>query len=235
MLAVLPLTRPADAASVPAPAPAQSPAAVLTGWMTTAADGALQPRLLRLADGRILPLPVSRWTGPLSAADESLLSRVAGPVLDLGCGPGRLTAALHTRGADVLGVELLPEVPLLARRAGAPVLLGDVFGPLPRTGQWSTVLLADGNIGIGGDPVRLLRRARRLLAPGGRLLCELHPDGDTALTGPVRLEGLGATSAWFRWALVDRGALLPAATGAGMVITEDWDEEGRPFAALCAA
>ena len=32
----------------------------------------------------------------------------------------------------------------------------DLFGALPGEGTWSHVLLADGNIGIGGDPVTLL-------------------------------------------------------------------------------
>jgi SAM-dependent methyltransferase len=227
---VLPLARPVAEA---APVPALSPGLVLSRWMTEAHEGDLQPRLLRLADGRIVPLPVDRWAGPASRADHTLLDRARGPVLDLGCGPGRLTAALHTRGTDVLGVELLPGVAVLAAKVGAPVLVGDVLGPLPRTGRWQTVLLADGNIGIGGDPVRLLRRVRRLLAPGGELLCELHPEA--GCSGPVRLEGLGATSAWFPWTLLDRAGLEAAAAVAAMTVTELWSVEGRPFAALVAA
>jgi hypothetical protein len=43
------------------------------------------------------------------------------------------------------------------------------------------VLLLDGNIGIGGDPHRLLRRVRELLTPTGRLLVELDVDGVTAV------------------------------------------------------
>lgn len=229
---MLPLARPV---AEPAPAPALAPSAVLSRWMADARDGDLQPRLLRLADGRIVPLPVGRWTGPAGDADAALLDRARGPVLDLGCGPGRLTAALHARGTDVLGVELLPGVPVLATQVGAPVLEGDVFGPLPRTGSWQTVLLADGNIGIGGDPVRLLRRVRTLLAPDGELLCELHPDAETASCGPVRLEGLGATSEWFRWTLLSPSGLVAVAAGAGMAVTDSWDEAGRPFAALRAA
>lgn len=231
---MLPLTRPADAPPSAAPARLLDPAEVLAGWMATATDGDLHPRLLRLADGRILPLPVSRWTGASDAGDEGLLARAVGPVLDVGCGPGRLTAALHARGVDVLGVELLPGVPVLARRVGAPVLVGDVFDAVPRTGQWRTVLLADGNVGIGGDPVRVLNRVRALLAPGGQVLCELHPDPETVSAGPVRLEGLGATSAWFPWALLDRTGLAVAAAGCGLTVEGTWEEQGRPFATLVA-
>lgn len=213
---------------------ALDPADVLSTWMATAVEDDLQPRLLRLSDGRLVPLPVARWNGPVSAADESMLARVRGPVLDVGCGPGRLTAALHSRGVDVLGVELLPEVPVLAIAAGAPLLLGDVFGPVPRAGQWQTVLLADGNVGIGGDAVRMLRRVRALLAPRGSVLCELHPDEETAASGRVRLEGLGATSAWFPWALIGRGGLAKAAAAAQLAVRDSWDEHGRQFAVLAA-
>src|SRR5687768_10653076 len=102
------MTRPRTAASSGSDT---SPPELLAQWMSSSAEDDLQPRLLRFADGRLVSLPVARWAGPVTAGDESMLSRVAGSVLDVGCGPGRLTAALHTRGCDVLGLELLPEVP----------------------------------------------------------------------------------------------------------------------------
>jgi trans-aconitate methyltransferase len=37
------------------------------------------------------------------------LAGLAGPVLDLGCGPGHWTAYLHALGADVTGVDMVPE------------------------------------------------------------------------------------------------------------------------------
>ena len=230
---MLPLVRPA--ADAPAPSPEVDPADVLSGWFASAAEGDLRPRLLRLADGRLVALPVARWAGPVSEADESMLCRAGGPVLDVGCGPGRLTAALHARGVDVLGVELLPAVPVLAREAGAPLHIGDVFGPLPATPGWRTVLLADGNVGIGGDIPRMLRRVRGLLAPGGSVLCELHPEGDGAAPGPVRLEGLGTTSAWFPWALLGPVGVASAAAPAGLTVTERWERDGRLFARLTPA
>jgi len=39
-----------------------------------------------------------------------------------------------------------------------------VFDALPAEGRWHTALLADGNVGIGGDPIRLLSRLRGLIA-----------------------------------------------------------------------
>jgi SAM-dependent methyltransferase len=227
---MLPLTQPERLSS-----PGVDPAALLTTWLAEAHGGDdLKPRVLRLPDGRVLPLPVARWAGPAGPADETLLARATGPVLDVGCGPGRLTAALHRRGTDVLGLELVEQIPVLVRGAGAPLLLGDVFGPVPRAGQWRTVLLADGNIGIGGDPVRLLRRSRELLARTGTVLCEMYPD-EQAPIGRVRMEGLGTTSAWFSWALLGRAALPAAAAAAGFTVIETWSMQGRDFATLLPA
>ena len=213
------------------------PARLLAAWVAETADGAqdLKPRLLRLPDGRLVPLDVARWSAQADAADESLLTRVAGgSVLDVGCGPGRLTAALHVRGVDVLGLELVEELPVLARAAGAPLVVGDVFAQVPRAGEWDSVLLADGNVGIGGDAAAMLRRTAELVRPAGQVLVELHP-GSEPPPGPVRLEGLGTTSAWFPWALLGRAGLPTAAAAAGLDVRETWCAHGRVFAALTSA
>ena len=43
------------------------------------------------------PLDVSAWSS-MSSADELIVSRCEGPVLDIGCGPGRFVEALASRG-----------------------------------------------------------------------------------------------------------------------------------------
>ncbi len=40
---------------------------------------------------------------------ERFLTGLDGPVLDLGCGPGHLSAHLHAAGCDVTGLDLVPE------------------------------------------------------------------------------------------------------------------------------
>jgi hypothetical protein len=77
----------------------------------------------------------------------------------------------------------------------------------------------------------MLRRVRTLLAPAGRLLCELHPEHDGS-PGPVRLEGLGVASAWFDWALLGRAGLAAAAGAAALRLEDSWEHSGRMFAAL---
>src|SRR5881398_1355647 len=39
-----------------------------------------------------------------------------GPVADVGCGPGHVTAHLHELGVDVFGIDLSPAMIALARR-----------------------------------------------------------------------------------------------------------------------
>ena len=232
---MLPAVAPYDVPHAEAPPRAVDPGRLLVDWLADAAGGDdLVPRLLRHADGHVVPLPLSRWARPAAGADETMLQRAVGPVLDVGCGPGRLTAALHGRGVEVLGLELVGELPVLARAAGAPLLVGDLFGPVPGAGRWRTMLLADGNIGIGGDPVRVLRRLAGLLAAGGQLLVELHPE-PAPPSGRVRLETLGTTSAWFSWAVLGKASVPAVANAAGLRVHETWTAQGREFTSLALA
>jgi SAM-dependent methyltransferase len=236
------MTEPGTQAAAPAAAERleAAPGELLAAWFraATAPDAALHPRLMRFADGRIQPLPVHEWAGPVTAADETMLRRATGPVLDVGCGPGRLTAALHARGTDVLGLDLDGRIPVLARAAGAPLLLASVWDELPRSGRWGTVLLADGNVGIGGDPARLLRRLRGLLRPDGAVVVELQAAGEQPVPGGcarVRLEELGRRSSWFSWGVLAAPALPAAAAAAGLRVADRWSAAPREFASLALA
>ncbi len=186
---------------------------------------------LRSTDGRVLPLPAHRWLAQPSPADERLLMRVDGPVLDVGCGPGRHVLALARAGVVALGIDISPPAIELARRQGAPVLRRSIFDRVPGAGRWGTALLLDGNVGIGGCPVTLLRRVTSLLRPGGRLLVELAIDGTTHVE-QVRFEAGDSVGPWFSWAHVGIEGLGEHADRAGLRIVESWDDARRPFAWL---
>ena len=80
------------------------------------------------------------------------------------------------------------------RRSGRPAtrgvaaLLRDVFDPVPGEGRWETALLADGNIGIGGDPVALLERVRHAGRPGRPGRGRSRTRGTGVVARHVRLE-----------------------------------------------
>lgn len=174
------------------------------------------PAELVRSDGGAAVLAVGRWRGPAAGADRWLLDRCHGPALDLGCGPGRLVVALCRRGIRALGVDESATAVAQCRRRGAPVVHGDLFGPLPDEGGWRHVLLADGNLGIGGEPLRLLRRARELVSPGGTVLVETDPQADACWSGTVRVRTRHGLGEPIPWAAVGVAALPGLARAAGL-------------------
>lgn len=191
--------------------------------------------LLRYDDGTAINLELQRWCAPLTPGDDSLLDRCNAPTLDIGCGPGRLVVALAQRGVPALGIDITRGAVELARGSGAIVVQRCVFDPVPGGGRWPLALLADGNIGIGGNPVTLLARVRTLLAPGGRVLCELDPPQAPTRSVRVRIEDghdSDSVSSWFPWAHVGADGVATTATAAGLFCDEVWSAAGRWFAAL---
>jgi SAM-dependent methyltransferase len=188
--------------------------------------------VLRYLDGRRRSLDVHRWLGPADDADAVLLGRCRPATLDVGCGPGRLVGALNAAGHRALGIDIARSAVRIARFAGAPVVRRSIFDETDDDGSWRTVLLADGNIGIGGDPVGLLRRCSRLLTGDGHVVVELEPPGTTSAAVTVRLESSGDHSAWFPWAHVAADAIDGVADHAGLGCVERWNVDGRWFAVL---
>jgi len=204
------------------------------GLAATASGRAPHGVCVEYDDGSRVALPLRRWSRPLVAGDRSLLARVQGPTLDIGCGPGRLVAAVTATGVPALGIDICPEAVRITRSSGAYALRRDVFGRVPAEGRWQTALLADGNIGIGGDPVALLRRTRALLAPGGQALIELDPPGTRSRQVRVRLRSAAEHSRWFEWAHLGVDDMPVVAEAAALTPEAVWKGRGRWFACLVA-
>ncbi len=193
------------------------------------------PLWLRRSDGSRHHLDVERWCAPPDAADRSLLLRCLAegrPALDIGCGPGRLVTELQALGLPALGVDVTRAAVARTRGLGGSALCRSVFDRLPGEGRWGTALLADGNLGIGGDPAALLARTAELLAPGGVLLAEVEPqEMDERVT--VRVEdATGWCGPPFRWARLGAAATARCAADAGLAQSERWSVRGRSFLAL---
>jgi SAM-dependent methyltransferase len=189
---------------------------------------------LEASSGEILPVDPLRWHGPADDADIDLLARVVGRVLDIGCGPGRMALSLIRSGTVALGIDTSAAAVGTTRRRGALAIQTSVFGPVPWAGSWGTALLADGNVGIGGDPVTLLRRTGQLLLPGGRVLVELAPPGTPTRQIDVRIGSGSERGPWFPWAQVAITDLPALAGAAGLQAQTHWCHSGRWFAQLAA-
>ena len=191
-----------------------------------------EPMQVRFADGSLAPLAASRYMSAADPLDRELLAGIAGPVLDVGCGPGRHLHALTAQGVYALGVDLSAVAVEYACARGARAVVGDVFGEVPGAGEWATMLLLDGNIGIGGEPERLLSRLGALLASDGTVLAELEAPGTDTRTTLARIENDSEFSHWFPWARVSVSQIDGTATLAGMTVEAKWQCGERWFARL---
>ncbi|MDQ1034145.1 SAM-dependent methyltransferase [Streptomyces sp. V3I8] len=227
------MNRPASELALDDPAPpAAHPAWSSADPYTRALRTGRGPLFLRRADGWLLPLEVERWCARADAVDLDILGRCEGSVLDVGCGPGRLVAELAGQGRRVLGIDVSAAAVTRTTRLGGPALHRSVFEPLPAEGRWNTVLLVDGNVGIGGDPRALLARTGQLLAPGGLLIAEaVSSDVDERVRVHIT-DAHGSPGTPFPWARVGTRALLRYAARADWTVVDQWTSGGRSFVSL---
>lgn len=113
-----------------------------------------------------------------------------GPVADVGCGTGRITAHLHQLGLDAFGIDLSPGMIEVARR-DHPGLRFDL-------GSMTDLTLADASmtglvawyslIHVPDDEIgSVLAHFQRVLRPGGPLLLSFHVGDESQL----KTEGYG--------------------------------------------
>ncbi|MBT2383384.1 class I SAM-dependent methyltransferase [Streptomyces sp. ISL-11] len=161
----------------------------------------------------------------LAAFAESVRAAGAGPVAELGCGPGHVTTHLRSLGLDAFGVDLSPVMIDLARQAH-PDLRFEI-------GSMDALDLADGELAgivswysvIHTPPQEIpsyFAEFRRLLAPGGHLLLAFFE----AEGGPVAAFDHKVTTA-YRWPVDDLAGLAREAgfVEVGRMLREPHAEE----------
>jgi len=115
--------------------------------------------------------------GILALFAELVRARGNGPVADIGCGPGRITAYLRGIGLDAFGIDLSPAMIDVARRdhPGLRFEVGSMTG-LDLADDSVTGLLAWFSlIHVPDDEVpTVLTEFFRVLRPGGSVLLGFH-------------------------------------------------------------
>ncbi|WP_326689858.1 MULTISPECIES: methyltransferase domain-containing protein [unclassified Streptomyces] len=190
---------------------------------TADAYDAVAVRYAELARNELDALPLDRAV--LAAFAELARSTDAGPVAELGCGPGRVTAHLRDLGLDVFGVDLSPVMIELARET-YPDLRFEV-------GSMDAMDLADGKLnGIVSwysvihtppqDMPSYFAEFRRILAPGGHLLLGFFESEGEAVTP---FDHKVATA--YRWPIDDLAGLAGEAgfVEVGRMLREPREEE----------
>jgi SAM-dependent methyltransferase len=179
-----------------------------------------------------LDLNVGRWSGEADEVDLMVVARCEPPVLDLGCGPGRMVMALLRSGRSALGVDMSEVAVGTSMSRGGPALHRRIAERLPAEGRWGTALLVDSNVGMGGDVAALLRRCCDLVGAGGLIICEVDPIRERNEVHAVVLTVGNVRSTPLLWGRVGASALAEVAAGLDLFVAEEWSAGGRVFVTL---
>ncbi|MFJ6900788.1 class I SAM-dependent methyltransferase [Streptomyces hokutonensis] len=133
--------------------------------------------------------PLSR--AMLAAFAETVRSAGLGPVADLGCGPGKVTAYLAELEVPVFGIDLSPRMVELARLAYPDLTftVGSMTAPAIGDGELGGVLAYFSTHHTPPEQLPVVfGEFHRTLAPGGHLMLAGHV-GDNQLRRPTQAYG----------------------------------------------
>jgi SAM-dependent methyltransferase len=181
-----------------------------------------------LFSGSLPKYPLERG---LLASFAELARAAGGPVADLGCGPGYVTAYLASLGLDAFGVDLSPEMIRIARAAhpGLRFEIGSMAALDVGDGTLSGILSRYSIIHTPPTEVpAVLAEFRRVLASGGHVLLSFPGTDDGS--PPVAPYDHTVVTAYRWWP--DHFSTLLAEAGldeVGRLIERALPDAPRPF------
>ncbi|MBW3709639.1 class I SAM-dependent DNA methyltransferase [Streptomyces griseus] len=107
-----------------------------------------------------------------------------GPVADIGCGSGRITAYLRRLGADAFGIDLSPRMVEVARRdhSGVRFEIGSMTELALDDGSMAGLVAWYSLIHVPDNEISsVFRHFHRVLRPGGPLLLSFHVGDESKL------------------------------------------------------
>jgi uncharacterized protein YceH (UPF0502 family) len=160
-------------------------------------------------------LPFERWL-----LDRVVDEAAGQPIVEVGSGPGHVTAYLADRGADVTGIDFAPEMVAEARRRfpEQSFEVGDLrrLGRPPTSSGWAAVLAWYSLIHLAAaelpDAVGALVRP---LDPGGWLVLGLHSGAEIR-----HVDSLFGEEVDLDYVLYDPGTVVKVLEAAGLVDIE---------------
>jgi SAM-dependent methyltransferase len=161
--------------------------------------------------------------------DRSLLDSFAltsGLIADIGCGPGHVAAYLSNAGAQVVGVDLSPQMCLVGRQNTAILFAAGDLRALPLQSHclagivcWYTLIHLD-----EAGRLAAYQEMARVLQPGGQALLAFHTsDADTPTGGAVRLTAFMGEQVDLTFRYLDPAAEIATMESVGLSVVQRWD------------
>ena len=121
---------------------------------------------------------IDRWQAAIGTLDDKV-------VIDIGCGPGNLLAAIGGKPKVLIGTDISEGALLNAQKLGYATMLADAQD-MPLIDRCADVVMLNAVMHHSDNMELVLREAARLVRPGGLLITDMDPQ-----KGAWDFKGLG--------------------------------------------